>query len=501
MAPKDRPGWNGRHKLLYANDNLNPNVRSYFDRWIDARPPGEEPEKGGVLKPNWRLNPDGQSEEDRRQAEAMLRSMSPQGPPSPKHGDSKAARRTRRPGPPERPWEQEPEPLDEDHEPRRPLPGGGGGSTKPEPLSQEMSEVLEEKKRVEEASKWYQAPAPGSYAAKDLGTWSRSHHILWCNEQKVGDYTRLNPMQFRSYFGRPREPDVGARSCAYRPARADGKGDEVSRVIPVWRLEPVPGSDQLPGEEELKVRPEVLQACSGTGGDPQMGQGSSASHLGSTGRSLSSPSLAGEQREQRWDGRHDLVFKNEEVSRLDRSYFDRFREPECVLPADQAKRKARGSVRDWSLQPEGNPAEVAKVVSEAGDRRFNPDGKWNARHHVMFYNRIHPNARSYFERMREPASEAAPKHLLEMADPTQLPGPAFRDPTAAAERRQRGKLGDSERLPVQWSLQELAGPKDRYALQDSLRRCDSEPSRKNPKQARKKERRRDAWFSSHGVVF
>merc|ERR1719277_2355406 len=100
---------------------------------------------------------------------------------------------------------------------------------------------------------------------------------------------------------------------------------------------------------------------------------------GQLSRSSSLPSAASQSsstrnRERRWNGRHDLTFKNEEVSRLDRSYFDRHREPLCVLGPDNEKQDL-GSVRIWSLERTGNPAQEAAKVAEAGDKRFKPDGK------------------------------------------------------------------------------------------------------------------------------
>lgn len=368
---------------------------------------------------------------------------------------------------------------------------------------------------AQEPASFFQAPAAGSYHVKPQGDWDNCHHILFCNEQKVGDFKKLNPMQFRSYFDRMRAPDVGARSAEMRTKRADGT-EEVTRVIPSWRLEPVIGSTEMPSAEELKVRRSPLAAHTGGGGSPPSGnRGKLQGGIGGGSKSSSSPTLSStdrripiagspgrlvqaERRETGWVAKHALVFKNEEVSRLDRSYFDRFREPDCMLGNAAEGQKVRGSVRAWSLEQDGNPKEMAAKVVASGDKRCLPDGKWNDRHQLMFYNSIHPNARSYFERWREPHHHAGPKHVLKMTDPSELDGPAHQDPTCAAERRQRTKLKDEERLIVKWTLNSSVTPKDLSAVQEGLRRSNSDPT---SRAAKRKESRREAWFSSHGIVF
>lgn len=501
LAPKDRQGWSERHKNVYDNGKLNPNTRSYFDRHLNARTP-DVSERLGVMLPMWRLDPAGTSEEERKAAVAALRLFSPQGPPQPSMRMQPRRAPWKR-GRPERPWEQPPEPLPEDHELHRPGPGGGGSGGM-DPLQRELSSSSLAEGQVvnpDTDPKFFQAASPGAYVEEAVGDWDDRHTVLWCNEQKVGDYTRLNPRQFRSYFDRWLEPEPGARSKTLRQDRPDGLGEEVYRIVPVWRLEPMPGGVMFPEPGELKVIPEPLVHMSGTGGDPKM-MGISGSR--SLERSASTPSRlpsspAGMKRERRWNHRHDIIFKNEEVSRLDRSYFDRFREAECMIKlGDENAKQARGSVRVWSLEATEGPSATATKVTAQSEKRFTDDGHWNARHHLMFYNRIHPNARSYFERWREPPSEAAPQHLLKMADPSDSEEPAYMDPTAAKERRQREKLSDEDKLRVQWSLQDPAGPGDRDRLERSLRQPDSE---RDPKVARHKKRQREAWFSSHGMAF
>lgn len=476
LAPKDRGPWNGRHKLVYSNDGMNPNVRSYFDRYLDPKLPGME--GNGALKPSWRLTTEGVPEEERAAMKAAMQSMSPLGhakPESPKKGGSTTRIRHL---PPDRPWEQEPAPLPEGHEVRLPGPGGAGGARAvppaPSPAEAEGSA----------AAAFFQAPPAGGYAAPDVGDWDSHHHVLWCNEQKVGDYKRLNPPQFRSYFDRMRTPDVGARSCEMRRRRPDG-APEVSRIIPAWRLEAIIGhGGALLTPEDLQARPDPVPPHTGTGGSPvspnaSKGSLSGVSKSSGSSHTIGRSSWASQPRcEGKWNPRHDLTFRNEEVSRLDRSYFDRFREPDCVLDPDQAKREARGSVRLWSLEHEGSPEEVAEAVCKGSDERCSPDGRWNNRHHLMFCNNTHPNDRSYFERWREPPDYALPAHAPEVRREA---------PALPTDDRSRGALGPSAPAPHRG-----------HGAEALLLRCDSEP---DTRAAKRKERRRAAWFSSHAVVF
>jgi len=123
---------------------------------------------------------------------------------------------------------------------------------------------------------------------------------------------------------------------------------------------------------------------SGTGGSNTRGGGSGAGSpsgsISAVGSQLESRmSSRGLRREQEWNARHDLTFKNEEVSKLDRCYFDRWREPEA---ATGGKKQSRGSVQVWSLERSGSPEEEAKKVLADAEKRFGHDGRWDLQHHV-----------------------------------------------------------------------------------------------------------------------
>eukprot|EP00747_Dinoflagellata_sp_TGD_P111530 gnl/TRDRNA2_/TRDRNA2_171244_c1_seq3.p1 gnl/TRDRNA2_/TRDRNA2_171244_c1~~gnl/TRDRNA2_/TRDRNA2_171244_c1_seq3.p1 ORF type:complete len:1342 (+),score=317.67 gnl/TRDRNA2_/TRDRNA2_171244_c1_seq3:391-4026(+) len=191
-----------------------------------------------------------------------------------------------------------------------------------------------------------------------------------------------------------------------------------------------------------------------------------------------------------WNTRHELTFKNQEVSKLDRSYFDRFREPQCVVGYHKDDVKQRLSPT-WSLEKDTSPEEIAAKVVSSGNYRHKPYGKWNEKHHILFPNDEAPaNFRSYFDRWREPQ-------------------------TMKGSRR-RAKLKDDERVKVTWTLQEprreqsakssqnrdLASPN---ATDRGLSKSQSEPgissasTTDSPKRNRKKASK--PWFSSHGVIF
>lgn len=505
LAPLERGEWNSRHKNVYCNDGANLNTRSYFDRWLDARTP-DVSERLGAVKPSWRLEPDGVSCEERRATSKVLRSYFPRNyaPMSRATKRKKTPRREAPPIPWERPWETPPILLDDDHVHKYfPLPGGGGSAgVELTPPEKQKDYIL--KKTVKEnevaAAKWHEASAAGTFAPEDVECWDKFHASLWCNEQTVGNVTKLIPSHFRSYFDRWREPDAGARSQARRPMRKDGTGEEISRMIPVWTLDPIPGTDDVPDPTELKVQRSLLIPGTGTGGDPDM----TAAKGRAMSKSMSLPSRLGpltaldERREFRWQSRHEVVFKNEEVSRLERSYFDRFREPACMFYSDtKTQAKSRGSVRIWSLEASEGPRETASKVTAQSERRFKTDGKWNQRHHLTFYNKIHPNARSYFERNRNRPDESADPENLIMADPRDSTDRPHRDPTASTERRQRNKLEEDEKLLVKWSLQEPSGPVQREMIANYLR----SDTAQNLRERETNRRREKTWFSSHGMVF
>jgi hypothetical protein len=184
-------------------------------------------------------------------------------------------------------------------------------------------------------------------------------------------------------------------------------------------------------------------------------------------RAQTSP--ANDGREKRWNSRHEVMFKNSEVSRLDRCYFDRWKEPECNLFPEKPVRDMKPT---WALEKVGAPDKTAKILTASSDIRHAPHGNWNARHERMFSNDIHCNLKSYFSRKREPEDMAASKL--------------------------RKKVTDDEKLKIDWSLQvnkEFFSSKTDYHT--SLR-AESAPALSSGSEKQKKP---PAWFSSHGVLF
>eukprot|EP00928_Gymnodinium_smaydae_P070545 TRINITY_DN54356_c0_g1_i1.p1 TRINITY_DN54356_c0_g1~~TRINITY_DN54356_c0_g1_i1.p1 ORF type:complete len:736 (-),score=205.01 TRINITY_DN54356_c0_g1_i1:104-2311(-) len=234
-----------------------------------------------------------------------------------------------------------------------------------------------------------------------------------------------------------------------------------------------------------------------------------------------------EVRRKRWQSRHDLSFKNEEVSRLDRSYFDRWREPEALL---SSQRKMKGKVVPrsssvWALAPDSSIRQEAKMVMASTEPRHQPMGKWNPRHGNTFCNDMQVNLRSYFDRWREPMEHDGA--ALSEADLVQKPPEerTYLDATQSHLRSKREKLMPEDKLAVDWSVSELwkKSPPAQRALRqpersgsegallaaklerqryldmiDRGRAREVEAMRKASLLAEKRER---AWFSSHAIYF
>ena len=245
--------WNGRHHLSYCNDEMSQNCRCYFDRWLDHKEllPQDAIQ---VQKPTWRLEPDGVSPAQRkveRQATCIysvtgpgLRAPVPSAPPV----DSEAAalskenvlkRRAMRVSR-ERPWELAPPPFFLSQ--RRALSRSSSDCGK-------VSAGTQTELFGKELPNWMKEQA-----------WDSHHHATWSNFQNLQGAI-LNPAPVRSYFDRPREPDVGARSAEKKPL--DPKEGAV-RILPLYRLEPLPGIDhvEIP-EQGLWPRFEPLESRSG----------------------------------------------------------------------------------------------------------------------------------------------------------------------------------------------------------------------------------------------
>jgi len=56
-----RPVWDGRHQVTWNNDNQNPNMRSYFDRYVDRGGEGTFPRL--CLRPTWKIDEPDEREE------------------------------------------------------------------------------------------------------------------------------------------------------------------------------------------------------------------------------------------------------------------------------------------------------------------------------------------------------------------------------------------------------------------------------------------------------
>ena len=235
--------WNGRHQLSYCNEEMSQNCRCYFDRWLDHKEL-LPPDAVQVQKPTWRLEPDGVSTEQRKVERSSNAVYSVSGPglrasAQPTDSDTPAlskenvikrrAMRVSR----ERPWELPPAPFF---------------------LSQRRSVSQSALDSVHMVSASTQTEMYG----KELPNWVKEqewdgqHHVTFSNFQNLQG-SILNPAPVRSYFDRPRE---------YKKPMDPKAG--VVRILPLWRLEPLPGVDhvELP-EEGLWPRNEPLEPRSG----------------------------------------------------------------------------------------------------------------------------------------------------------------------------------------------------------------------------------------------
>lgn len=297
----------------------------------------------------------------------------------------------------------------------------------------------ESKEAVEPSA---QSPSPSAQSPSQSQTeWSDRHHVTWCNERHTSGSGELNPVPLRSYFDRSREPH---HSRCEVPVKAQ-------RVLPAWKLR----TDPL------------------TGNDISGSTMSSSSRVSTAVDILKAPTRAlcsrgNSSRENRWNARHELVFKNEEVSRLDRNYFDRWKEPEANLHAERVVRSFRPT---WALTREGSPEKTAQILLSASALRHTAHGTWNERHQRMFSNDIHANLKSYFDRRREAEDYAA--------------------------SRRRKKLKDKDKLRIEWSLSEYPSKVD---FSTSLR-TESAPALLDCDTSKKKKKTAPTWFSSHGILF
>lgn len=510
LAPKvERGDWNLRHNLRYSNDSQSQNTRCYFDRHIDYKPPGSD--SLGPMKPSWRLSNDPVDEDERKATRAAA--MSPTllavdpasastAPPRAAPGARKAARDNR-----ECPWEWPPKEIDDHSNPESDMPrrieSSEGGDQTPQKRTNANGELF----KVGPGAAFFMPDNSGvAGVAKDLevGGWDKHHAVDWCNFRNTGGKL-LNPVQTRSYFDRRRNPAPSSRSCQTRhdavrnSSTKESEGSPqavgpIARALPVWRLEPERGSGASVslGAESPLQRPRSILGHAGKGGATVSTSASRSRSM--TVNSIDRPQWPTDlgQRSNNWNTRHQLSFKNEEVSRLDRCYFDRWREPDALLSPDADARQQRASCRVWSLEQSGTIEEAAATVGGATDYRHKGDGRWNTKHHLTFYNNIAQNARSYFDRHREIVDPTHPGIIEQPGDGELEP---IRALTVAAEGRRRKKLKKEEQLPVKWKLQDYTPAQ---SLDQLLRRSESDPG---SVEGMRHARRQSAWFSSHGIHF
>merc|ERR1719235_1253350 len=462
-CPQDRTSdWRDNHQILFDNANLHPNYRSYFDRGRERRSPVAE-ELPGALKPAWRLS-NAPVVSDEREIGRKL-----QAPACCVMKPHKPVDVLRISGP----FEAKPPSLrDADApgaEPRAKSPKSQAllstVSLEGDIPSHAVSKAESPKKQpspAEEHSLMIRSSSAPSVPTECGDPWDDRHYVTWCNERHTQG-AALNPVLMRSYFDRMRYPH---HSRCQQIVRAQ-------RTVPEWKLR----TDPMTGED---LGPRSTDATYGSGGSISTALDVLKAPTRQTPENLT--------REHGWNARHQLVFKNEEVSRLDRNYFDRWREPECNLFTDETVRSFKPT---WALAREGAPDKNIEVGANTSASRHVPCGDWDPRHTRMFYNKIHQNSKSYFGRMREPED--------------------------MNESRQRKKITDKDKLKINWSLQEYleygsdhhaatlrtesgssasASAKDLGDFQSMM----SERPKTGSRQHTKPKKRQD-WFSNHGVVF
>ncbi|CAJ1400438.1 unnamed protein product [Effrenium voratum] len=480
--------WNARHHLAYCNDEMSQNTRCYFDRWLDHRELLPEDDLQ-VQKPTWRLEPEALSNEE-RQAERYAGTVySPTGPGLRSSGslpclrtedlakESITRRRATRVSR-DKPWVTRPTRFWE--------------LLKQEPCEEEKS-----KNTISTQTNFPKHEVSNKEKERQ---WDGHHHAVWSNFQNLQG-TILNPAPVRSYFDRPREPDIGSRSAEKKSGNAK---EGVTRILPLWRLEPLPDTSvvDLP---EGNLWPSEPPLASRTGfpvlpRDEVLGPRHEAAPEFNHKSTWSCPSLLTtfldedlEKRKESWNGRHQLTFQNEEVSRLDRSYFDRFREHDLLRKKGSPKHEPCSV---WSLGKDTSTQDSVQTMLSSSNRRFGNDGRWMHRHQLIFDNAsgrlpVQRNLRAYFDRNRDFPSEAS-SFLEEVQDEDA----AFKLLTSSALRKRRRKLQDSDKLKVDvWSLSEPQ--KKAHSIEDTFRSCDGDSLMGKTE----KEKRRSKWMSSHHVVF
>lgn len=497
---EERAEWNERHQVSYTNDGLHQNTRSYFDRFIEfqAKMPAE------LLKPNWRLDPHGSSVEERAEMHHLSRSLGPQARPE--------------------------------------VSGLGPPDTLELPSSSGSRQREKEELHAERSVKIpFTFERSVSEAATSHRThWDDRHHVVWCNER----YTtgpKLNPPLLRSYFDRVRHPGNARGEAMWRCEREEVL-DKLDRLRPLWRL-PVDPLEDAPNKRS------TTEVTPGGGGAVYRNPEKDSFTTAATDADLRDPAfgtISSAARRRKWNQRHQLTFQNEEVSRLDRSYFDRWREPSCDSPMHKAAPKAHASSRrgsattaheqeegeiqrpvvqglkpTWSLERDGSPDRAATELKNQTEYRHTNYGTWDPRHQRIFVNEIHTNLKNYFDRPRVPAEMAGSRQRKKVTEEEklkvdnwsmQLYGPPqdftklLRSESApllqnSAEMMQRilELENESSAKPVA-SGNKLRQKEEQAGKKEDRESTSTTNSSTVPKRVKKK-RERPAWFSSHGIYF
>jgi len=481
-------GWNLRHTVLFDNARLHPNKRSYFDRFLEyeERPPLE------LMKPIWRLNPDGEDEEQRLALKELAKSQGANARPV--------------------------------------LSSTGPPNMLELELSAEQSQLKLKGKQVDSLLEREQLSIGTiersvSELVGPKTQWNDRHHVTWCNERQttggsalaLGKDTEkaLNPKNMRSYFDRVRTPHNCRAEVSWKAQKAEGTAalENFEHVRPHWTLD---------------VDPHETLSVSRSSGEVTPGGGGTAFRITQNESSVTSDrnaywTLEGHARRRKWNDRHQLMFQNDEVSRLDRSYFDRWREPLAVTSM-QAEPKGEESNRradvkplkpTWALDKDGSPDRTAaELIKQSAERHANGVGrhavKWNHRHQRIFVNEIHTNLKNYFDRHRAPEEFSGSRRRQKVQDHQKLKvanwslqnyGAALELGSTLRESESAPALLDSRKSPQRSSGEssKTAGSPGKSSSTTIKRREGAESSKTAATSRKKKER--PAWFSSHGIHF
>lgn len=530
--------WNGRHQLTFENDGMSKNLRSYFDRRIDYREPTYPALGALRPTWRLSDQAPSLDERARERGVTASYSVTaprelppPPEPPPPHRRPRESCNVQPTDGVFDRLW------ADADRS-RQPKPEGASLSLSRSgrcatasagqhpPVGSDVFTAYPSTFRSLSEPK---LEATGESPARP--SWDERHHLTWSNELSLlfplrsGAGKYLLPPVVRAYFDRPRqERDRENPADPPEPVwRLDPHGDQ-------WRREAAASASKASSTAAQFFSGEFLRSMSAPGGNrgestkqarlplhvraacklsPRLTKPKSIAvpRMSSPIRDPERPFLPGpggggfpceriseleppldsavndrgmplspmaQTRCKRWHKRHELTFKNAEVSPLDRSYFDRWRDP-AALTADV--KKTKGHVQGWSslvwsLERSASLQESAQKISDGGDRHKKEVGRWDPRHVKVFENApdgnsLQPNTRSYFDRWREPMQDASgpPGQLMLEYFSTSRESKTFNDPTESSLRSKRDKLLESDKVLVKWRLVESESTEDSASMQ------------------------------------